>query len=266
MIRLKKSIAFTLAEVLLSLSILGVVSALTIPSVLHTNEIRANAALLKKAVTKLDEVVQMASIEPEFQPLNCHYWEPNQNRSGCTTEKIYDSTGKKSWKTTCPENTPSGMNTNGYFADCAKLYEYTLNNLKVVKSCNEAVKEGCAPKYKSNDEKYKDENPQGDTSDDEYNTKVYNETAGCSAFQRGYLEKRPSFVTNDGMIFMAYDKGTPIYAIDVNGKRGPNKMGYDVFFLQLRGDLGYSPSFRPGGCEYIEPGGKKTAEMLKGKY
>ena len=226
MIRLKKSIAFTLAEVLLSLSILGVVSALTIPSVLHTNEIRANAALLKKAVTKLDEVVQMASIEPEFQPrLKCYY-------------------------------TTSGR----IITHCEDFYKYMLKSLKVVKSCNEKSKTSCAPEYTAYDTIITQEDNE---TDEDYEKRI----KPCTNWTAENLKSRPTFVTNDGMIFIANSEQHPDFAIDVNGKRGPNKMGYDVFFLQLEGSSGYTPSFRPGsGCEYKAPGGKTTAEMLKGKY
>ena len=263
---LKKIKAFTLAEVLLSLTIIGVISSLTIPTVLSNTEKRTNAALVKKALAKLDMVTELALTESQFQPqLRCYYW-ANGNKSGCTTVKNPDNEDGShgGWTTTCPTTPPTGMTPNGYYEHCVAFYNFTQENLKVVKSCEKAKDDGCAPEYKNGINTNK---PKKDgESDEEYKKRMQYESAGCGNWRAETLKTRPAFVTNDGMIFMAYAKGTPIYAVDVNGKRGPNKFGYDVFFFQMKGDLGQTPAFYPGGCEFIEKGGSSTSSMITGKY
>ena len=59
MIRIRRKFAFTLAEVLITLSIIGVVAVLTIPSLLANYEQQANYTRLKKYQTNLANVYQL---------------------------------------------------------------------------------------------------------------------------------------------------------------------------------------------------------------
>ena len=34
-------------------------------------------------------------------------------------------------------------------------------------------------------------------------------------------------------MFMLYSKYTPLYLVDINGKKGPNKWGYDIYTFIL---------------------------------
>ncbi len=54
----KKSKAFTLAEVLITLTIIGVVSALTIPNMIKQNEKQMTALQLKKIYSQLNQVIK----------------------------------------------------------------------------------------------------------------------------------------------------------------------------------------------------------------
>ena len=70
-----KKIGFTLAELLLSLSIIGVISALSIPVVFNSSKGHANAAALKRAIATLDEAMDMVRLEAAYQPYpKCFYW------------------------------------------------------------------------------------------------------------------------------------------------------------------------------------------------
>ena len=55
--------AFTLAEVLITLAIIGVVAALTIPSRIVSYEKKATATRVKKAFSELNQVIKLSEIE-----------------------------------------------------------------------------------------------------------------------------------------------------------------------------------------------------------
>ena len=58
--------AFTLAEVLITVTIIGIVAALTIPSFMSDTSQRSNAVALKKAISALDQAVDMSRAESKF--------------------------------------------------------------------------------------------------------------------------------------------------------------------------------------------------------
>ena len=65
----KKKIAFTLAEVLVTLSILGVVAAISIPSIIQNYQKQATVSRLKMAYSILDRLTQQSFIENGYPPL-----------------------------------------------------------------------------------------------------------------------------------------------------------------------------------------------------
>lgn len=270
---LRKIKAFTLAEVLVSLTIIGVISTLTIPAVVSNTEKRTNAALLRKAVAKLDTVMEQAATESQFSPtLKCFYWKDNETKnlrnSGCVAQSKYDENGLHiGWDTVCPEGVTAPDNLNGMLSQCTSFNEYIVENIKVTKYCDDAMKNGCIPEYSGNDVVGAENLPkQDDETQEQYKIRIKNSVAGCSGWSADSIETRTAFITNDGMIFIRYSNGLPIFAIDVNGKKGPNKFGYDVFFVIARGDIGEMPTFYPGGCEFTQKGGTPTSSMLTGKY
>lgn len=72
---------------------------------------------------------------------------------------------------------------------------------------------------------------------------------------------------NDGLIFFSYTTNTqkilPLFGVDINGKKGPNKWGYDVFVLNLR-KVSKSSGIKiePGSsvCHPVEKGGKNAQD------
>lgn len=74
LIKIKKS-AFTLAEVLITLGVIGIVSALTIPGLIDKFERQRNATVLKRAYSDLHSYVKMYALE-----------------KGCNTEKLSNCT------------------------------------------------------------------------------------------------------------------------------------------------------------------------------
>lgn len=67
------------------------------------------------------------------------------------------------------------------------------------------------------------------------------------------------------MIVIPYSLSNyPILLIDVNGKKGPNKWGYDIVTFSLKGSNGESSFRTASGCMVVEKGGKYSAAILGG--
>lgn len=256
---MKKFIAFTLAEVLASLTIIGVIAALTIPVIHQNTERKMNAAALKKYMSVLNQVAEMSVTESKFQPVpKCFYWDKNPYGGAKCVE--YNSAGDCSKYELSNGNGLPG-NYNGEFAQCKDLLTYIKDQLNVVKYCPvNGVDNGCMPEYNGNDTAAKEKNP--NMTPEEANKA----TTGCGGWRKSALKSKMAMVTADGMILFPYDANWPgaaIIAIDVNGKKGPNKWGYDVFSLQLTGNNGIAPMYASGGCSFIEKGGAYASTLLQ---
>jgi len=189
-----------LAEVLITLGIIGVVAAVTLPSIITNIQNRGYVEGLKKNYSVLQQV----------------------------TNKIIEEEG--------PPNTwySYGVNTKGipYIIDAYKKH------LPVVKACSnfEAGKSGCPEilelwqyGYNKHVIKYKDlsGNPAKGITE--------------SIFYRSLpmMLKDGSYI---GITFGSTSNqvlwGRPPFSftIDVNGAKGPNKVGRDVFFLYMKSD------------------------------
>lgn len=102
--------AFTLAEVLITLGIIGVVASMTMPALINKMNDRANVTALKKAYTVLSQALMMAKYEYE----DYEYWNIVDYDMNSTTE----------------------------------IYNYLKPHLKVIKECpNQIV--GCWKQVKS---------------------------------------------------------------------------------------------------------------------
>ncbi len=233
--------AFTLSEMVIALGIIAVIAAMTIPSVVYNVNNRANSALLKKAVVKLNDVVELSMSESRFQPYpKCFY-----NRKDPTVTD---------------------------FTQCKELYTFIKENLRTTKICDtNGLSEGCIPQYKGKDTVFKENNPEppADATQEEkdkYQEGLEASTAGCIGWSYDSLKTKTAIVTSDGITLIPYRNDFsewPLLAVDVNGKKAPNRFGYDVFFVQLYGGAGEIPSFdAPVYCEYIEKGGYTTQEMM----
>lgn len=165
--------AFTLAEVLITLGIIGVVAALTLPTLIQNHQKQTLVNQLKKVINTLNNSFQMAIAEDGVSR-----FEDTKLRESLD-QLIYN----------CESN------CSGYVTDVAKYL-----NLKYVSI---------------------------DTSETNYSSN-YKRFNGSTYSENGYL-RYPIFMT-DGSIL--YNGGA---AVDVNGNKGPNQEGRDLFYLNLFG-------------------------------
>ncbi len=167
-LNLKKA-AFTLAETLITLTIIGVIAALTIPTLISKYQKHTYVVGLKKAYSQLQNAFKMIPITQGCSPgdFDCAGWNDNKNIDG-------------------QEFNGNISNKRAYLLS----KQFKINKLCYYGSTDEICRKA------------------SNIVDD-----------GAS---------RAYFFTNDGMIWNGYS-----YIVDVNGFKGPNQIGRDIFRFRI---------------------------------
>ena len=173
--------AFTLAEVLITLGIIGVVAALTLPAVIQNYQKRSLEVATKKFYSVITQAVKQYM----------------------TDEGIDDLRG----------SSLSVSDDDSEEIELAKTDEFFKKYLNA-----QICEDGCfADNYKKQS---------GDISMD----------VGISSEWEGPIGR---YLLPDGMVVDAYgyffgDRSSPgVLYVDVNGKKGPNKIGYDLWSMSV---------------------------------
>lgn len=222
-IRPSVSTAFTLAEVLITLGIIGVVAALSIPSLSNFFQDKANEVAFKKMYSNLSNAIKEVIQENGGLAYQCFYVDP------------------------------------AYIAkasECKTFYNSVLNKMGASKECKSGVASGCQPQYKNMDTILAD------------GGKTFG--MGCSASKDDQVSTKSSYTLPDGSMILSYVAADlyviPLFLVDTNGFKKPNKWGYDVFVLTLD-----TKSNNPNNvyvsdryCWIYEKGGKRIDNILIG--
>lgn len=179
MIFTSKKSAFTLAEVLITLLIIGVVASIVIPNLLNDSQDAEIKVAWKKAYGAIEQTFRSAKIEDStvFSGYNC----------------------------------TDGSGFNIFYA--------LKNQMGVVKECNGNTFGNCL-------------SSQGINPDDSV-------PAWCANFKLNKQNSARSFVARDGTIWLFYSVSSvtcPIFAVDVNGNKGPNQWNKDVLTIGVYND------------------------------
>ena len=196
-----RRVGFTLAEVLITLGIIGIVSAMTIPTLIKNYQEKVRDNQFKKAYATLNQALRLTTSEFGYQP-KCYAFSPSDNDSD-----------------------------NKVISECKIFYETLVKNLKVVKHCpNKAFEGGCIPHYDGFEVILKEQHKNDEDYDEEYWDKKVNNTKW---WRTEHLKNTvPAYVLSDGSILIPYGNGTSfnaIFLLDINGFSGPNKFNHDVF-------------------------------------
>ena len=179
--------AFTLAEVLITLGIIGVVAALTIPSLIAKYQEQQLKAQFKKTYSTMAQALQFV---------------------------VLDNGGDVACYRGNDDVTGGGVGTT----ECIALYKKLAEKMKYVKYCpSRSYDNGCIPEYKS-----------------------YHSGA-CYGYSESDMNNFAfTYVLADGSLLISYGQGREaIFAVDINGKKGPNERGKDLFsFSILRSESG----------------------------
>ena len=193
-----KKYGFTLAEVLITLVIIGIVAALASPMINNTTKWTSYESQLKKAQSVLNQGLLRYSVD-NGNFISCGYWKVNPYGGGGTCAG-YDSKGNCTGWVFKETGGALPSDYNGRFEDCKYVYASFLQNMNVVKVCDSnAYANGCiAENMEGIDTIYKGKN---EGVDDYTANKA---TAGTSGFRKQKIREGKAFVTADGMIFMPY--------------------------------------------------------------
>lgn len=155
---------------------------------------------------------------------------------------------------------PYDLNSRVSQVDCDSLSASLEVMMRISQKCKNGYKEGCIPKYKGLETVY----PYSKRN--EFINKNENKlTNGCSKWRDSEILNSASWVLNDGSILLFYgDKPNfSLFALDINGKMGPNKWGHDLFPMYLKSVDSSPLEITEGVCQINEKGGISFKEMLK---
>jgi len=252
---------FTLAEILITLTIIGVIAVLTMPTLMSKIQKNIIKVQYKQKVSLIRQALKMSEGKIGWKP-NCFYWQ-NSPYSDLGAHCIgYSDEGNcLGYKDKDDGNLPSDY--NGLMNECNLLKNTMMQSLKVVKRCpNKAYENGCIPAYKGIDTVYRN-----GKSEEELSTYSVNvATSGCGGWRENSIKNdREAWVLADGTIILFYS-GFQLFAVDVNGASGPNKWGHDIFAFQVKSNDNLPLILAGGGCARVEAGGTNFATMLNNAF
>lgn len=206
-------IGFTLAEVLITLGIIGVVAALTIPTLMNSNQNIQYVVGLKKAYSETNQVLKQMAAD-----------------NNCTDDLK------------CTGIFATGTNNQTFGDEFIKYF-------KIAKNCRVALGQGCWNSSTNGSYNGKDNNP--NYSIDTWDRYKFITTDGMSfavdnyANSCGYNWSAPS---PQGLGYLSQTCG--FLFVDVNGLKGPNYFGRDIFSFFItngRGALLYPQGGKDDG-------------------
>ena len=251
LVSLKKA-AFTLAEVLITLGIIGVVAAMTIPTLINKYQDFSLKVQFKKTYAVLQQAARRAEYEFTVQP-KCYYWGVNPYGPAVCNELSEDGTYCEGDYVLVSTGEPIPADYNGLFSECPAFGEQMTKNLRVAKICKtKPFDNGCVPEYEGMDT---------------YDGGSHAYSGMPKAMRKEWLmNENHTVVLADGTIIingMGTQTISPqLFFVDINGKGGPNKWGYDIFpFRSVKDSAG---NLKIGQAnDFKEAGGKTVNEMLE---
>ena len=233
---LKEKFGFTLAEVLITLGIIGIVSALTIPTLINNYKEKVRDNQFKKVYATLNQALRMTISDYDYIP-KCYY----------------PDTGAGAVK-----------------AECIDFYEKFRNKLRLSKIClNNSYTQGCIPSYKGVEIVMKENHQNDPDYDEEYWENVaMNQASGWSTNNLKRLST--SLVLSDSSIIIIYNNGTatnpsyfPLFLVDINGSKDPNKWGHDLFDIAIKLKSETNMFELVGNNRPVEEGGIQTTALIQ---
>lgn len=247
----KRKFGFTLAEVLVTLGIIGVVAALTLPGLIQNYQKIVLKNQFKKSYSQFFNALKLAQAK-SGAPVTCYYWV--KRPYGSLECVAWDEHGNCT-KSALPDGSPIPSDFNGLNTDCRKFYDNELfgNVLKVAKHCaKNSLANGCITENYKGIDKVKTEVDPSVTTDP---NSIFSDTLMKNTSE--------SWLLTDGSLIMKHGSSTwPLFMIDINGHKRPNKWGYDLFTVIVRGTENDGITKLEPYNYYYEEGGFSSSNML----
>ena len=180
-----KNNGFTLAEVLITLGIIGVVAAMTLPTLIQNQQKRSLEVATQKFYSTMSQAVKKYMADEGVDDL----------RNTPLASDNYEDT-----------DSPEAI---------ASIRDFVTKYLKVVEECDHEANNCFAPVYKS-----------WDGSAPDYNFTTEANRSG-----------RRDYVLSDGVVirisYWNYQESPIDLYVDINGKKGPNRVGYDLWAMSI---------------------------------
>lgn len=216
--------AFTLAEVLITLGIIGVVAALTLPTLIQNYQKHVYVTGAKKAVSVISSMFQREMADEGVS----NVLDTNLLQTGCTYPFSLED-GYMRAPGLCVED---GYEVSSSFEDgyggTSTLEEIIPKYIKVIKT------KTCAVGYECESTTYKGYSPGGlDFIDNKLDLNHQ------SPLMSGNIGPLYQVYSADGTIYYFARSTTGLFiAFDINGKKGPNTYGRDLFcMMHINGNL-----------------------------
>ena len=209
----KLRIGFTLSEVLITLAVVGVVSAITLP-IIHSNiQEHVLRNQFKKSYSNLFNAINRVEAE-NGAPFAC-----------------------------------GSVNGRYTTSECTLFWTNVLSQFKVLdKGCKYGTA-NCAPNYKLKTEVIASG---GNVSN-----------SSCS-FLHNSVKMLVYHLVDNSTIILFTEQGGVYFALDINGTKGPNKWGYDLFYMTLD-RRNNKLNLTDNVCAMWEKDGKRVSDMLYNK-
>ena len=215
----KSNVGFTLAEVLITLGIIGTVAALTIPTMISKTNNLASETAFKKQISVIQNQLDYMSF--------------NENLNSCYITVITDPNNK------------GNLIYSSDNQDCSKIENGLVQNMKLTPVTNYSRIYTDRQTVKNN----------GGIS------------SNWSVDYMSNLQLMSCYLSADGtVLYFSLVTAGKYIIIDTNGTKGPNKWGYDVFWLTLvknpnNGSLRLTDEY----ATLVEKGGKLPRDILQNK-
>ncbi len=198
-----KKLAFTLAEVLITLAIIGVVAAMTMPTLIQHFQKKSLETQTQRFYSMMSQAVKQYMADYGVDDLR-------------NTPLAYDNYEY--------EGSPEAI---------ASIRDFVTKYLKVVKECDHDANDCFASEYQV----WNGSKPDGENF--------------TNFTTRANWDRRRDYVLADGSVIRIGYNGPIALYVDVNGKKGPNRVGYDLWYMDIFWDgvideYGVTPEFRSG--------------------
>ena len=230
-----KKFGFTLAEVLITIGIIGIVAAITIPNLGTEISKKQRSAQFKSIYAQMQTITENINATGKvYKCYACPSGSDDMDAEDFTGTDVADFGLKYSLKGGCsPKN-----------SQCDKFFEKFNDQIGIARTCNDNI-ENCVG---SN-----------------YTDKLNLNSNGC------FNSIETAHILENGMILLFGEtEENATFAIDLNGKKGPNIWGNDIYPFAIKavssnklGDKAYVTKIGvlpPANCEL---GNISTAQRLK---